>query len=315
VEGKRFKLFRQDENLAVQPSTNTPPFTISLKHLLQIAYEGKKTTRSYDMVIIQKIMSGSIFDFIGLDIEQNDDLMRRLEDKIVVISEQIKNLQSSEQHIELQKQLAQAKTLFDEAASSKDKINKVLEQIKTENTKALAELDRAKQGEIAYFLSEQFSDKSVRLAKAVGWYKRNMLGWVSSLIGISLIIFSTYVLEWAGVDFTTTESIIIVLALKLPIIFMVFFNLNEYGKAKKLYEEYENKRIMAATLVNSLHRIREELKIDTKDLIEIIKTPMERIFDNPVHSIYGDKSGDKNSMKDMLDQFDKLSSIMEKMKK
>lgn len=235
-----------------------------------------------------------------------------LADKLNILEEQIKNLQSSEYQMETQKQLHQAKSLFDDASKSQSKIEAILEKVEQEKDLAIAELRDAKEGQIAYVLAEQFEKKAISLKEYVNKHQNWMTAYVALLLIYATVFLFFYLL---GRDLSSYTFFFLAVAMKLPIIFMVFFHLNEYGKAKKLYEEYENKRIMAATLVNSLNRIKAELQVDTKELIEIIKTPMERIFDNPVHSIYGDKSGDKNSMKDMLEQFDKLSSIVDKMKK
>ncbi|MDO8454987.1 MAG: hypothetical protein Q7S59_10495 [Sulfurimonas sp.] len=48
-----------------------------------------------------------------------------------------------------------------------------------------------------------------------------------------------------------------------------------------------------------------------EDLLGLLTISLEKIFDNPVHSIYGDKSGDKNIG---LDQLEKFASIFEKIK-
>ncbi|MFA5454370.1 MAG: hypothetical protein WC272_03520 [Sulfurimonas sp.] len=89
-------------------------------------------------------------------------------------------------------------------------------------------------------------------------------------------------------------------------------------KAKKLYEEFDYKRIMAQTLINNFALFKKELLgndtsvSSNEKLLNLIRTPLDKIFDNPVHSIYGDKSGDKNIG---LDQLEKFASIFEKMKK
>lgn len=102
------------------------------------------------------------------------------------------------------------------------------------------------------------------------------------------------------------------LSMNIPFFVLIGFTLNEYSKSNKLYEEYEFRRISAITLFNNYSRLINELNMEKEDLHESLKSSLEKIFDNPVHSIYGDKSGDKHIG---LDQLEKITSIIEKMKK
>lgn len=229
--------------------------------------------------------------------EQNE---KAYSNEINEIKEKIVDLQSSETQIEITKKVAQAKQLFDKAKDSQTLFN---DEVK--------KLISAKERQIAYTLSEQFSKKTDSLKRPI-W------------INFTLIFILILVLSFQGMKYVelmldpkiTNEAywhaLVMVLLIKVPIIFLIFFVLNEYTKAKKLFEEYEHKRIMAATLVNNLERLKNELHADEKDLLELIKVPFEKIFDNPVHSIYGNKSGNKNIG---LDQLEKITSIIEKMKK
>lgn len=313
-EGEEFELFERANSIVVKVGEKKTPMGI-YKHMILDKADGKTPQYywSYVDAIYQILLDGTIFDKIDKTktIDANAEIGQ--------IEAEVRNLQTEDYRVEITKTLQQAKHLFDEAVSSKDNIDKVLVKIKNENAVALADLDSAKQGEIAYFLLKQFENKTANLKALADNHEGKIFKWVMMIFILAICLLIGYFGGQNIVDikfnFSSLTAIFMILAVKLPLVFMVFFHLNEYSKAKKLYEEYENKRIMAATLVNSLHRIREELKIDTKELIEIIKTPMERIFDNPVHSIYGDKSSDKNSMKDMLEQFDKLSSIVDKIKK
>ncbi|MBW6489013.1 hypothetical protein [Sulfurimonas sp.] len=65
----------------------------------------------------------------------------------------------------------------------------------------------------------------------------------------------------------------------------------------------ENSELLQKRLVD--HNI-------STDTLNEIRSVLNKIFDNPVHSIYGDKSGDKNIG---LDQLEKFASIFEKIKK
>lgn len=101
------------------------------------------------------------------------------------------------------------------------------------------------------------------------------------------------------------------LSMNIPFFVLIGFTLNEYSKSNKLYEEYEFRRISAITLFNNYSRLINELNMEKEDLHESLKSSLDKIFDNPVHSIYGDKSGDKNIG---LDQLEKIASILTKLK-
>jgi len=68
---------------------------------------------------------------------------------------------------------------------------------------------------------------------------------------------------------------------------------------------------MAQTLINNYNRLKEDFTQEQDKLLDLLKAPIEKIFDNPVHSVYGDKSGDKGLG---IDQLEKLVSIAEKLK-
>lgn len=215
------------------------------------------------------------------------------------IKESIADLQSSDTQIEITKTVAQARQLFDKAKDSQELFNNEVQK-----------LISAKERQIAYTLSEQFGKKTAALQWPV-WINFTLIFIWVVVLSIQSIKYIELLLDPKISDPLFWKTMSMVLILKLPFIFLIFFNLNEYSKAKKLFEEYEHKRIMASTLVNNLERLKNELHADEKDLLELIKVPFEKIFDNPVHSIYGDKSGDKNLG---LDQLEKITSIIEKMK-
>lgn len=102
------------------------------------------------------------------------------------------------------------------------------------------------------------------------------------------------------------------LTMNIPFLILIGFLLNEYTKSKKLYEEYEFRKILAITLFNNYERLTKDLGMEKEDLMESLKSSLDKIFDNPVHSIYGDKSGDKHIG---LDQLEKFASVFEKIKK
>lgn len=196
---------------------------------------------------------------------------------------------------------------------------------------------------ISLVLSEQFQEKAIKLKNEADdklgeffWSSKNESSenqnntWIKKIVhpkgfrgAISLLFFVNMVvwLIWLLAVFAGEQYIrldfwhfmMIKLTINIPLIFYTVFSLNEYAKAKKLYEEFDYKRILAITLVNNYKRLRgEEFGLDDKQAFELIKSPFEKIFENPVHSIYGDKSGDKGFQ---IDQFEKMASIIEKVKK
>lgn len=228
-----------------------------------------------------------------------DQEKKELAKKIDEIKQSIEHLQSSDAQIEITKILTQSKSLFDEAKDSKQLVN---DEVK--------KLMQAKEGQVAYTLSEQFSVKCENLKNEVGNNLKSLTIALSLFLFWNAFLFFGFYSKLFEIEYW--QFIIFKITLNIPFAFFLVITFNEYTKAKRLYEEYEHKRIMAATLVNNLERLKNELHADEKDLLELIKVPFEKIFDNPVHSIYGDKSGDKNIG---LDQLEKITSIIEKMKK
>lgn len=261
------------------------------KNLLQILEEinDKTSDKNYLIELQNKI------DELNTISEENTKLQKELND----IKESISDLQGSNAQIEITKILTQANQLFEKASNSEQLVNDEVQK-----------LLQAKEGQVANTLSQQFKEKTDSLKRPI-WINFTLI--FILVIGLSLLGLK-YVDLLLNPNITNEvywHSLVMVLLIKLPLIFLILFVLNEYTKAKKLFEEYEHKRIMAATLVNNLERLKQELHADEKDLLELIKTPFEKIFDNPVHSIYGDKSGDKGFA---LDDLDKITSIIEKLK-
>lgn len=219
--------------------------------------------------------------------------------EINAIKEKITDLQSSDTQIEITKTLTQANQLFEKASNSEKILD---EKIQT--------LINTSEKQVAYTLSEQFEKKTASLKRPI-WINFTLMFILILVLSFQSMKYVELMLDPKITNEAYWHALVMVILIKVPMIFLILFVLNEYTKAKKLFEEYEHKRIMAATLVNNLERLKNELHADEKDLLKLIKVPFEKIFDNPVHSIYGDKSGDKNIG---LDQLEKLTSIIEKMK-
>jgi hypothetical protein len=102
------------------------------------------------------------------------------------------------------------------------------------------------------------------------------------------------------------------LTINIPLLFYVLFTLNEYIKAKKLYEEFDYKRIVSITLINNYSQLKNEFEVTNQQALNLIQTSFEKIFDNPVHSIFGNKSEVKNLD---ITELEKVASIFEKINK
>jgi hypothetical protein len=240
---------------------------------------------------------------------RNEQYEKAYSNEINEIKESIADLQSTEVQDNIQKILAKTLSLYDEAKNSSGLVNQEIQELK-----------KAKEGHIAYNLSKELQHKSDDLKKEyekkVGslswkpWEFKGFYGAIAILLLINLISWVIYFTAKLEIEFW--HFMMLKLTINIPLIIYVAFALNEYTKAKKLYEEFDYKRILAQTLMNNYNQFKTDFTDDKDKLLDLIKAPLEKIFDNPVHSIYGDKSGDKNIG---LDQLEKITSIIEKMKK
>lgn len=183
---------------------------------------------------------------------------------------------------------------------TKKDIGELVSNTKKELNILISDTKKVRDKEMSVELSVQLEEKAVKLGK-----ERIPKLWI---VFISLLLlFVSNVLSSAGL---TWEGMVSRFVLNMPILILIVFALNEYTKANKLYEEYEFKRISAITLFNNHSRLKNELGITSEELSESLKSSMDKIFDNPVHSIYGDKSMDKNIG---LEQLEKIISMIEKL--
>lgn len=260
------------------------------KNILQILEEiNNKTTDTDRLLQLQQKI-----DELSSKSEEASQLQKEIDE----IKVSIRDLQSTESQIEITKTVAQARQLFDKAKDSQQLFNDEIQK-----------LINAKERHIAYTLSEQFNEKCNVMKSEVNQNLKALTIALALFLFWNALLFLGFYSKWFDVEYW--QFIVFKITLNIPFALYLAIAFNEYTKAKKLYEEYEHKRIMAATLINNLERLKNELHANEKDLLELIKVPFEKIFDNPVHSIYGDKSGNKNIG---LDDLEKITSILEKMK-
>jgi uncharacterized membrane protein YhaH (DUF805 family) len=206
-----------------------------------------------------------------------------------------------------------------------EKIQKIANDTEQKAKELILNLEKMRDREISIELAIQLEDKSKKLRKESNGKFLIFLISIILLFIFNLSLLNNYL---ASTDINTTSALIfstphiskldfwqfmtMKLIINIPFLIFIAFALNEYSKSNKLYEEYEFRRISAITLFNNYSRLINELNMEKEDLHESLKSSLDKIFDNPVHSIYGDKSGDKNIG---LDQLEKITSIIEKMKK
>lgn len=261
------------------------------------------------IIFIENLQNINVLTDDGAITKQNDLQNYDIKQEIQNVKKNINDLQSTEAQIEIRGFLTQAKELLDKAKGSENLLNGEIQELK-----------QAKEGHIAYNLSKELQYKSDDLKneyqKKIGslswkpWEFSGFYGAIAILLLVNLISWIIYFNCELKIEFW--HFMMLKLTINIPLIIYVAFALNEYTKAKKLYEEFDYKRILAQTLMNNYNQFKTDFTDDQDKLLDLIKAPLEKIFDNPVHSIYGDKSGDKNIG---LDQLEKITSIIEKMKK
>jgi hypothetical protein len=210
--------------------------------------------------------------------------------------------------------------------------NELVESAKAFNNFANAittnkELNKVKEGLVSSFLSDEFEKKATKLEEEAN-KRLGELSW-SFILSFRMAIFITVLINlclwYFYIDGKITSPINVItgtkssmdfwhfmmlkLTINIPLLFYILFTLNEYVKAKKLYEEFDYKRIIAITLINNFNRLKNEFGVTNEQALQLIQASFEKIFDNPVHSIYGNKSEDKNFN---VGEIKKLASIFKK---
>lgn len=177
----------------------------------------------------------------------------------------------------------------------------------------ISTLEKLRDKEISVELAIQLEEKCKILKNDKNIPFRNMNLFIIAIFLTNIVLWIPWIQEKLNIqNIEFWQHFLIAFSLNIPWFAMFGFNVNEYTKLNKLHEEYEFRRISAITLFNNYSQLINELHLTKEDLHESLKSSLDKIFDNPVHSIYGDKSGDKNIG---LDQLEKITSIIEKMKK
>lgn len=308
------------------------PFTQELAKSLSNNYDKslseliEENQKEQNYSSVEKLLGRSAQNIQLNDLEKRIENLEKKPDEIIKALNE--NLKQSE------KLASNANELSLKSEQTLEDILKFKQETIEQNDKLVSKLENTINQKISVLLSDQLEKKSFRL-------------WIETMIKFVFFIVATFILFRFNVGlleiyFNTTQNLVsmqnelntsmlpilsnmypslskldfwhfmmLKLTLNIPLLILIGFTLNEYTKSKKLYEEYEFRKILAITLFNNYERLTKELGLEKEDLHESLKSSLEKIFDNPVHSIYGDKSGDKNIG---LDQLEKLSSILEKLK-
>lgn len=226
-------------------------------------------------------------------------------EELKILQEKFRNLEikTDEQNFsayikEALQQLNVAKELFEQAKLAESLINDEVQELK-----------KAKEGHIAYTLSDKLDEKVSKCKEDV---KTQFILFIFSIVGIVFI--NCTLLDFSVKSIQENhfwELLTMKILFNLPFVLLIFFFLNQFVKAKRLHEEFDYKVIMAQTLMNNYNRLKGDFTQDQDKLLDLLKAPIEKIFDNPVHSVYGDKSGDKGLG---IDQLEKIISIASKLK-
>lgn len=186
------------------------------------------------------------FQVEGLINKDNKNIdMQLLVEKLQKLEKEIATQKSKDYIKEIIKQSNDAKELFDNAKLSEALINSEVQDLK-----------KAKEGHIAYTLSDKLEDKlsNCRIDKYVKFVLLCVVITGMLIINYNLLDFSAESIK----ESKFWELLAMKLLFNIPLAFLVIFFLNEYNKAKRLFEEFDYKIIMAQTLMNNYNRLKED---------------------------------------------------------
>lgn len=136
-EKKPFKIYKtKTKSLAIYAETSEKPMNIASDRLLEVAFKRKEPTyKSYESVLISKIMNNSIFDFLVISPmvkENSNDLLDAMktklsnnENELFKLSSKVTEIEKNNQHIfttkqQLEKVINESATAQQEFQSAKD---------------------------------------------------------------------------------------------------------------------------------------------------------------------------------------------------
>ncbi|MDD3855207.1 DUF6161 domain-containing protein [Sulfurimonas sp.] len=135
-EKKPFKIYKtKTKSLAIYAETSDKPMNIASDRLLEVAFKRREPTyRSYEPVIISKIIDNSIFDFFQNNSLQKDliEVMKaellKNENELTVIKDKLEKIEKENQTIEEKKE--QFNEIFEKSENLDSKIQALEDKIK-----------------------------------------------------------------------------------------------------------------------------------------------------------------------------------------
>ena len=152
-EQKSFKIFKnKQKSLLIYAKSGEKPMTIASDRLLEVAFNRKEPTyKSYEPVIISKIIDNSIFDFF-LNNSLSEDLIEAMKAKLLKNENELLILKSKLEEIKEENQTIEKK---------KEQFNEIFEKAETIDNKIKAVEDKAKlNASVSYWKAKQKSHKT-----------------------------------------------------------------------------------------------------------------------------------------------------------
>lgn len=152
-EQKPFKIFKnKNKSLAIYAKSSEKPMIIASDRLFEVAFNRKEPTyKSYEPVIISKIIDNSIFDFLQNDflsknlVDAIKSKLERTEDELIIIKNNLEKMQLENQTIE----------------EKKEQFNEIFEKAENLDNKIKAVEDKAKlNASVSYWKAKQKSHKT-----------------------------------------------------------------------------------------------------------------------------------------------------------
>lgn len=179
-EQKPFKIFKnKQKSLLIYAKSGEKPMTIASDRLLEVAFNRREPTyKSYELVIISKIMDNSIFDFF-LNNSLSEDLIEAIKTKLLNNENELLILKSKLEEIKEENQTIEKK---------KEQFNEIFEKAKSLDNKIKAVEDKAKlNASVSYWRIKQKSHKS-----KFWWFGAGAIGFIVILVLVLFIALNSH---------------------------------------------------------------------------------------------------------------------------
>ena len=179
-EQKPFKIFKnKQKSLLIYAKSGEKPMTIASDRLLEVAFNRREPTyKSYELVIISKIMDNSIFDFFLNNI-LSEDLIEAMKEKLQRNENELINIKNKLEEIQEENQTIEEK---------KEQFNEIFEKAKSLDNKIKAVEDKAKlNASVSYWRIKQKSHKS-----KFWWFGAGAIGFIVILVLVLFIALNSH---------------------------------------------------------------------------------------------------------------------------